>query len=102
MWQRLRRGGAVPFHALSARRRVHRLGRCVVHSLRDFRQPALSSLHLALSYDLLVGGESFVQVINDVLVVAPICAFGGDDGRTLYITAGEGLYRVTLARPGHY
>jgi gluconolactonase len=30
------------------------------------------------------------------------CAFGGADGRTLYITAGEGLYRVTLAHPGPY
>ncbi len=30
------------------------------------------------------------------------CAFGGADGRTLYITAGEGLYRVTLAQPGPY
>ena len=30
------------------------------------------------------------------------CAFGGPDGRTLYITAGEELYRVTLAQPGPY
>lgn len=30
------------------------------------------------------------------------CAFGGADGRTLYITAGGGLYRVTLAHPGPY
>jgi sugar lactone lactonase YvrE len=30
------------------------------------------------------------------------CAFGGADGRTLYITAGDGLYRVTLAHPGPY
>ena len=28
------------------------------------------------------------------------CAFGGDDGRTLYITAPPALYRVTLAHPG--
>jgi gluconolactonase len=28
------------------------------------------------------------------------CAFGSDDGRTLYITAGEALYRVMLAHPG--
>ncbi len=28
------------------------------------------------------------------------CAFGGDDARTLYITARTGLYRVTLSRPG--
>jgi gluconolactonase len=28
------------------------------------------------------------------------CAFGGEDGRTLFITAREGLYRVTLANPG--
>jgi gluconolactonase len=30
------------------------------------------------------------------------CAFGGADGRTLFITAREGLYRVTLAIPGPY
>ena len=30
------------------------------------------------------------------------CAFGGIDGRTLYVTAGAGLYRVTLAHPGLY
>ena len=30
------------------------------------------------------------------------CAFGGADGRTLYITAGEGLYRGTMAHPGPY
>ena len=28
------------------------------------------------------------------------CAFGGADGRTLYITTGTGLYRTTLAAPG--
>ena len=28
------------------------------------------------------------------------CAFGGIDGRTLYVTAGPGLFRVTLAHPG--
>ena len=30
------------------------------------------------------------------------CAFGGADGRTLYITTGTVLYRVTLADPGLY
>ncbi len=30
------------------------------------------------------------------------CAFGDADGRTLFITAREGLYRVTLANPGPY
>jgi gluconolactonase len=30
------------------------------------------------------------------------CAFGGVDGRTLYITTGTGLYRTTLAGPGIY
>jgi sugar lactone lactonase YvrE len=30
------------------------------------------------------------------------CAFGGADGRTLYITARSGLYRVSLAHPGLY
>ncbi len=28
------------------------------------------------------------------------CAFGGADGRTLYITTGRALYRVTLEEPG--
>lgn len=30
------------------------------------------------------------------------CAFGGADGRTLYVTARSGLYRVRMARPGLY
>ena len=30
------------------------------------------------------------------------CAFGGDDARTLYITARQALYRVSLVRPGLY
>jgi gluconolactonase len=30
------------------------------------------------------------------------CAFGGADGRTLYITAETSLCRVTLAHPGPY
>ncbi len=30
------------------------------------------------------------------------CAFGGADGRTLYITTGTALYRVRLAHPGRY
>ncbi|WP_206079522.1 SMP-30/gluconolactonase/LRE family protein [Polyangium spumosum] len=30
------------------------------------------------------------------------CAFGGEDKKTLYITARTGLYRVTLANPGLY
>jgi sugar lactone lactonase YvrE len=30
------------------------------------------------------------------------CAFGGDDARTLFITAREGLYQVRLAHPGLY
>ncbi len=30
------------------------------------------------------------------------CAFGGTDGRTLFITAREGLYRVSLATRGRY
>jgi gluconolactonase len=30
------------------------------------------------------------------------CAFGGPDGRTLYITAREGVYQLRLAHPGHY
>jgi gluconolactonase len=63
-------------------------------------------------------GNVFVATANGIEVFAPDgtrwgeipvppgfaanCAFGGDDGRTLYITAGEGLYRVTLAHPGPY
>jgi gluconolactonase len=30
------------------------------------------------------------------------CAFGGDDARTLYITAEEALYKVSLVHPGLY
>ena len=30
------------------------------------------------------------------------CAFGDADGRTLYITTGPALYRVTLSSPGRY
>jgi gluconolactonase len=30
------------------------------------------------------------------------CAFGGTDGRTLFVTAREGLYRVRLTNPGDY
>jgi gluconolactonase len=30
------------------------------------------------------------------------CAFGGDDGRTLFVTARTGLYRVQLTQPGLY
>jgi len=30
------------------------------------------------------------------------CAFGGDDARTLYITATEALYKVSLVHPGLY
>ena len=30
------------------------------------------------------------------------CAFGGPDGRTLFITAREGLYRVRVANPGRF
>ena len=30
------------------------------------------------------------------------CAFGGEDTRTLYITARQALYRVSLANPGLY
>jgi gluconolactonase len=29
-------------------------------------------------------------------------AFAGADGRTLYITAESGLYRVTVVNPGRY
>ena len=29
------------------------------------------------------------------------CTFGGDDGKTLYITAGKGLYRIKLNREGY-
>jgi gluconolactonase len=29
------------------------------------------------------------------------CAFGGADRRTLFITARDALFRITLAVPGH-
>jgi gluconolactonase len=35
-------------------------------------------------------------------VPASNCAFGGPDGRTLYITQPQRLYRVTLTNPGPY
>jgi gluconolactonase len=41
----------------------------------------------------------------DVVLVPQIpsnCAFGGVDGRTLYITAQDALYRTKLAAPGRY
>ena len=38
----------------------------------------------------------------DLPASASNCAFGGADGRTLYITTGPALYRVTLAHPGRY
>jgi gluconolactonase len=62
-------------------------------------------------------GNLFVATGNGIEVFAPEgapwgiipvpripanCAFGGADGRTLFITAREGLYRVTLANPGPY
>jgi gluconolactonase len=64
-----------------------------------------------------VAGNLYVAAANGVAVFAPDgklwgailvprtpsnCAFGGADGRTLYITAREGLYRMKLAHPGHY
>lgn len=62
-------------------------------------------------------GNLFVAADNGIAVFAPDgkpwgvipvpqvpanCAFGGTDGRTLYITAREGLYRVRLKHPGEY
>jgi gluconolactonase len=62
-------------------------------------------------------GNLFVAADNGIAVFAPDgeawdvipvprtpanCAFGGADGRTLYITAREGLYRLRLAHPGQY
>ena len=40
--------------------------------------------------------------IIDLPASSSNCAFGGADGRTLYITTGPALYRVTLAHPGRY
>jgi gluconolactonase len=62
-------------------------------------------------------GNVFVATANGIEVFAPDgarwgvipvpmtpsnCAFGGVDGRILFITAEEGLYRVTLATAGPY
>ncbi|HYO17860.1 MAG TPA: SMP-30/gluconolactonase/LRE family protein [Dermatophilaceae bacterium] len=62
-------------------------------------------------------GNLFVAAENGIAVFAPDgkpwgviavpqvpanCAFGGADGRTLYITAREGLYRLRLAQRGPY
>jgi sugar lactone lactonase YvrE len=64
-----------------------------------------------------VAGNLYVATANGIAVFAPDgkpwdtilvpkvpsnCAFGGVDGRTLYITAREGLYRTRLAHPGRY
>ena len=65
------------------------------------------------------GGNLFVATADGVQVFDPAgelwgtievpdgrvpanCAFGGDDARTLYITAREALYEVRLTRPGLY
>jgi gluconolactonase len=62
-------------------------------------------------------GNLYIAAANGIAVVAPDgklwdvvlvpqipsnCAFGGVDGRTLYITAQEALYRMNLAHPGRY
>jgi sugar lactone lactonase YvrE len=64
-----------------------------------------------------LAGNLYVAAMNGIAVFAPggklrdtivvpripsNCAFGGADGRTLYITAREGLYRMKLAHPGPY
>jgi len=41
-----------------------------------------------------------VQGVIEVPEVAANCAFGDRDGKTLYITASTGLYRVRLKNPG--
>jgi gluconolactonase len=63
------------------------------------------------------GGNLFVATVPGVRVYDPEgnlwgtievpripanCAFGGDDARTLYITAREALYHVSLVHPGLY
>lgn len=65
------------------------------------------------------GGNLFVATADGVQVFDPAgelwgtievpdgrvptnCAFGGDDARTLYITASEALYRVSLVHAGLY
>ena len=62
-------------------------------------QPATSSLTT----------DSGIEVLSPdggLWVVIPVPGLGGElhvgrpDGHTLYITAGEGLYRVTLPNPG--
>jgi gluconolactonase len=64
-----------------------------------------------------VAGNLYVATTNGIAVFAPNgnlwdailvpripsnCAFGGADARTLYITAREGLDRMTLKHPGRY
>ena len=65
------------------------------------------------------GGNLFVAALGGVAVYDPEgnpwgtiqipgsrlpanCAFGGDDARTLYITAQDALYEVSLVHPGLY
>jgi gluconolactonase len=62
-----------------------------------------------LAGNLFVASSSGIEVFapdgtlwGEIPVPATNCAFGGDDGRTLYITTGALLYRVTLAHPGRY
>ena len=60
-------------------------------------------------------GDLYVATVSGIAVFAPDgklwgtilvpdtpsnCAFGGVDGRTLFITARDSLYRVKLAHPG--
>ena len=62
-------------------------------------------------------GNLFIAAGNGIEILAPDgarlgripvpevpanCAFGGADGRTLYITAIESVYRVRLEHPGSY
>jgi gluconolactonase len=82
---------------------------------RDFIETLPSADGMAID----MGGNLFVTTATGVQVFDPTgnswgtieipdgrapanCAFGGDDARTLYITAREALYRVSLLRPGLY
>ncbi len=75
----------------------------------------ISGLSIADGMCMDSDGNVYVTVASGVRVYAPDgafwgeipvprnsanCTFGGSDGRTLYITARQGLYRLSVNRPG--
>jgi sugar lactone lactonase YvrE len=82
-------------------------------------RPFIAALQNADGMAMDTGGNLFVTTLNGVEVFDPSgsswgvievpdgrvpanCAFGGADAKTLYVTARQALYRVSMARPGLY